>query len=412
MPFARLARALLKVVQSPRVVFFIALTGRLWAASQLPPEKAWRYFYQYNEFARIAWAVVSGHGFSSPWARTPLAPTAVEPPVYVYLLAGIFKLAGAYSFWSLWIAIGLNAVLSATTAVLILRIGQRTFGSPVGVLAAWVWSCWLYEAVVAVRLWESALSAFLLIIGLLWLPELASTLRASRWLRFGALAGAGALTNTSLLAVFPFCWGWLWISHRREGRSCTRQLVASVGVCILAILPWTIRNYATFHRWMPIRDNFGLELWLGNHEGVAQRFNTDFPILNPGEYNRLGEIRFMETKREIALRFIREHPGEFLRLSGRRVFLYWTAPEGPAWPVVSLLAWIGVVLAFGRKRTELMPYAIAMLAFPLPYYITHTFPTYRHVIEPAVILMATYTVVSGAEIAGKRIRRAGSEGAP
>jgi hypothetical protein len=27
---------------------------------------------------------------------------------------------------------------------------------------------------------------------------------------------------------------------------------------------------------MPIRDNFGLELWIGNHEGVAHEYPSDF----------------------------------------------------------------------------------------------------------------------------------------
>jgi len=405
MLLARPARVLLRVVQSPRVVFLIALCARLWAASQLTPDRAFRYFYQYNEFARIAWSLVTGHGFSSPWPHTPLAPTAVEPPVYALLLAGIFRLAGAYSFWSLWLAIAVNAILSATSAVLILRIGQRIFGSPVGVLAAWLWSAWLYEAVVAVRLWESTLSGLLLLVALLWLPELSSELRLAPWLRFGILAGVGGLTNTSLLAVFPLLWGWLWVQHHNQGRSCTRPLAASIAICVLVIFPWTVRNYRTFDRWIPIRDNFGLELWLGNHEGVGERFNTDFPILNPGEYNRLGEIQFMETKRELALQFIRQHPGQFLRLSARRVLLYWSAPAGLAWPVVGLLAWIGVTLAWKRKPIELAPYAISMLSFPLPYYVTHTFPTYRHVIEAPIILMAMYACVSAAGIVGRRLRR-------
>ena len=96
----------------------------------------------------------------------------MEPPIYAYLLAGIFKLAGTYSYPSLWIGVGLNAVLSAFTAVLILRIGKRDFSAATGILAAWIWSAWLYEAVVAVRLWESSISALFLMIAWLWLPPI------------------------------------------------------------------------------------------------------------------------------------------------------------------------------------------------------------------------------------------------
>ncbi|MFZ0286159.1 MAG: hypothetical protein WAL32_13095 [Terriglobales bacterium] len=388
-----LSRSVLRIAESPRVVFLVALTMRVWVLSQLLPQKAWEYFYHYNEFARIAWSLVSGHGYSSPWANTPLAPTAVEPPIYSFLLAGIFHFAGAYSYRALWIAAGLNAVFSATTAVLILRIGKREFGSLAGVLAAWVWACWLYEAAVAVRLWESSLSALLLMVVLLMLPKLKAQ-RIWLWLFFGFLAGVAALTNTTLLALFPFFWAWLWIHGRQLGGRSGRLVLASVGIFLLTLLPWTIRNYQVFGRLIPVRDNFGLELWLGNHEGVSQRFDNDFPILDPNEYNRLGEIRFMESKRDIALQFIGQDPLEFLRLSARRCLHYWIAPDPMAWSFVSLMAWSGMILALRRKGLEAIPYSVVLVVFPLIYYITHTFNSYRHPIEPVMFLLAAYAGVS------------------
>jgi 4-amino-4-deoxy-L-arabinose transferase-like glycosyltransferase len=405
---SRLLRAAITVVNSPRVVFLVALTARVWVLAQLVPAHASRDFYQYNEPAHIAWSVVSGFGYGSPWANTLPTLTAQQPPVYPYLLAGIFELAGAYSYLSLWIAVGLNAVISALTAVLILRIGKQIFGVSTGVLAAWIWSCWIYEAVVSVRLWESSLSALLLAVGLWMLPKLAGSLRPLLWLIFGALAGVAALTNTTLLSLFPFFWLWLWVSYRRHGLSCARRLVFSVAVCLLVLLPWTMRNYATFHRILPIRDNFGLELWLGNHEGVTHVFDKDFPILDPTEYNRLGEIRFMEAKRDIALEFIGRNPGTFLRLSARHCFQFWSLPEGSAWLGLSLLAWIGTALALRKKGLDAVPYALAVLVFPLVFYVTHAFSSYRHPIEPVILLLAAYAMVSALESFGGRLLRSPS----
>ena len=81
------------VVSSPLTVFLVALAARLWVLFQLLPNNAWRYFYAYNEPSRIAWALVSGFGYSSPWPNTPLMPTAQQPPLYPLLLAVIFRLA-------------------------------------------------------------------------------------------------------------------------------------------------------------------------------------------------------------------------------------------------------------------------------------------------------------------------------
>jgi hypothetical protein len=185
-------------------------------------------------------------------------------------------------------------------------------------------------------------------------------------------------------------------------------LAASVVTCVLVLLPWTIRNYTTFHRLVPIRDNFGLELWLGNHEGVTHVFDNDFPILNPAEYNRLGEIRFMEAKRQIALDFIRRHPAQFLQFSAKRCFRFWSAPEESAWPAVSLLAWVGMILALWRKGIEAVPYAVVILIFPLVYYITHVFSTFRHPIEPVILLLAVYAIVTAAAALGASLFRSRS----
>ena len=405
MKSSHVSQIVLRVVSSPRVVFLIALIVRLRVLSQLLPLNEGRNFYQYNEPSHIAWALISGFGYSAPWPHTPVAATAQQPPLYPFLLAAIFKLAGAYTYSSLWIAASLNAFFSALTAVLILRIGKRDFGAATGLLAAWVWACWQYEAVVSIRLWESSLSALLLMLVLWLLPGLSDSLRASRWLLFGTLAGTAALINTTLLGLFPFFWLWLWASYHRRGRSCYTVLLASIAVCFLILVPWTIRNYVAFHRLIPIRDNFGLELWLGNHEGVTHVFDSDFPVLDPTEYNRLGELRFMEVKREIALEFIYHHPAQFVRLSARRFFRFWSAPEGSAWLPVSLLAWAGMVLALWRRRWEAVPYAVVILVFPVVYYITHVFSTYRHPAEPVIILLAAYAMVTAAESVGRRLFR-------
>src|SRR5277367_5675595 len=152
---ARLGKSAGRVLNSPVAVFMLGLIARLRVLSELLPAHTSSGFYRYNEPSHIAWALASGFGYSAPWPNTPVLATAQQPPIYPMLVAAIFKLAGPYSYSSLWIALGLNAVLSALTGVLILRIGRREFGTLAGVLAAWMWSCWLYEAAVAIRLWES-----------------------------------------------------------------------------------------------------------------------------------------------------------------------------------------------------------------------------------------------------------------
>jgi 4-amino-4-deoxy-L-arabinose transferase-like glycosyltransferase len=406
MTIEQLIGALKKLGGSPLVVFTVTVATRLAALLRLLPEHEWINFYPLNEPSHIAWAMVSGFGYSAPWPNTPIAATAQQPPMFPILLASIFKVAGAYSLTSLWIAVSLNALFSAMTAIMILRLGKRDLGDWVGILAAWIWALWLYEAIVSIRLWESGLTTLLLMLALWWLPSLTSA-RPWRWCLFGLLAGIAAQTNTTMLAMFPCFYAWLWLHSGKQSRVSRRWLYVSAGIFVLTLVPWTIRNYRAFGKLMPLRDNFGLELWIGNRPGAdeAHQYPSAFPLIDPTEYNQLGELRFMELKQSQAFEFIGQHPAEFLQLSGRRIVRFWSEPKNSWWFVVSLLAWIGMALALGRDRPVALPYSLVMLVFPLVYYITHTFPTYRHPIEPVVILLAVFALQKGLiiRVLGRRV---------
>jgi len=398
----RVLGSVVAVAGSPRVIFLVALVVRVIVAIQLIPGQAEQRFYGPNEPARIAWNLVSGRGYSSPWPHT-IGATAQQPPLYPLLLAAVFLVGGPYTSLSLYIAVFLNAVFSAITAVLILRFGERAFGRGVGIVAALIWSCWIYEVVVSLRLWESGLSAMLLVLTLWWLQELREETKAARWVWFGVLAGIAALSNVTLLAVFAVLGIANWFGT--EDRSKRGHVLASALAFVLVLLPWTIRNYVTLGRVIPLRDNFGLELWVGNHRGVTHLsdFHGSFPLSNPSDYNQMGEIAFMERQRSIALEFIRGNPGEFLRLCGQRVVDFWASPNPGVWLTITALASFGLGLAWWRQNVVALPFSIVLCVFPLVYYITHTWSTYRHPIEPEVLLLAVYGVAQVSREALKRV---------
>jgi hypothetical protein len=160
------------------------------------------------------------------------------------------------------------------------------------------------------------------------------------------------------------------------------------------LVPWTIRNYVQLGRLVPIRDNFGLELWLGNRPGMQGTvdYHGDFPDHDPSAYARLGELRFMDAKLQEAKEFIASDPISFLERCLRRSVEFWYIPYSPPWILVSVLGWVGAVFAWKRKGIAVL-LTVPLLAFPPVYYVTHTFPTYRHPIDPVIILLAAYAMV-------------------
>ncbi len=77
-----------------------------------------------------------------------------------------------------------------------------------------------------------------------------------------------------------------------------------------------------------------------------------------------------------------------------RIHLFWTDPQESPWWFISALAWIGAFLALYRKGLVAVPFLAVLLIFPIVYYLTHSFPTYRFPLEPLMLILAAYTVVS------------------
>src|SRR3954471_19005521 len=68
------------------------------------------------EMGRIGAAIATGRGFADPFeGHTGL--TAWEPPLYPYLIAGVFKIFGVYSLASAFVMLALSSVFSALTCI-------------------------------------------------------------------------------------------------------------------------------------------------------------------------------------------------------------------------------------------------------------------------------------------------------
>ena len=123
---------------------------------------------------------------------------------------------------------------------------------------------------------------------------------------------------------------------------------------LLACVPWGWRNYNVFHEFFFIRSNLGLELRMGNHRGTAATYAQmdreghyyQHPRIVPAEalkVKELGEAAYMRQALDDALVWMKEHPGEFPKLTSRRFFHFWLIPPSRS-PVAALL---GVATTLG-----------------------------------------------------------------
>lgn len=366
------------------------------------------------EAGALAAAIAQGRGFSSPLKTIRTGPTAWFTPIYPYLLAGVFKFFGVYTHTSSVVIRGVDNLFSACTCWPIYTIGAKTFNKRIGTAAAWVWVFFptsLFFSTVWV--WDTALSTLLLALILALTLELRGSERLRSWIGYGALWAVGSMVNPAVIAILPPLFFWVVWPRRRRFATVGRLVLACSLIFAAGITPWTIRNFVVFHKFIPFRSNFGLELWLGNNPLVPQMWT---PNLHPNEdaseatkYARITEVPYMQEKRQDAVQFIRAHPLDTLNRTLHRFWNLWIAMDEPSlesWShlppgarltvaancVFLALSLLGISFAYREQNEAVTPLAAVMLFFPLVFYITHSSSRYRHPIDPVMLVLAVYAV--------------------
>ena len=336
------------------------------------------------ENVSIAVALLTGHGFSSPFFFKS-GPTAFMTPGYPALIAGFMRVFGT----GVAATIGLTSfqiVLSVITVVLVQKVARRCFGVRTGNIAGLF--CALGEPflIAPLYLWDTCLSALILVVAIGVAPDLR---RKSDFALAGFGCAIAALINPALLLSLLAIVAWAaW-------RTRTIPWLGLL-VFVIAFSPWPIRNYATLHAFIPMRSNFGYELWQGNQpgsDGETPEFNT--PGVNTVErslYVTQGEVGYMRQKSFLAKAWIETHPREFARLTGLRFMRFWTGSSRSPAPMtvpLSVAAFIGLLLLW-RSRQLFNLFTAPLVLFPLPYYITHADVRFQFVIDPLLVILAAY----------------------
>jgi len=401
---------------SPWAMFTLALALRLVVMGfaytiQLDPSRDhWVFGW---ETGRVARSIATGHGFSSPYPE-PTGPTALIPPVYTYLVAGVFKLFGVYSVSSALAILTLNNLFSSLTCVPVFLIARRVFGVPAAVWAGWIWAFFPYSIALSnVVVWETSLTTLLLTLLVLLTLKLEHSKSLSAWVGYGLLWGASGLTSPAVLTTLPFLGAWIWFRQWRRGSNCTGLAIAASLAFLLVVTPWIWRCSRTYGRLVAFRGNFGLEVLVGNSSDTSRAANWNvLPGFNKSELEELqrdGEPAYMAEKQREANEFIAHHRLRYAGLTLRRVLNTWTGlwEFPPPWNMdesgvpnilmysfISYLAFAGLVLAVRHGREEAIPLVFLPIFLPAIYYLTHSDMGFRHPIDPVLVIFMAYAIVS------------------
>lgn len=206
------------------------------------------------------------------FSDVPTKPFVQRMPGYSFLLALIWKLTGSYRYLPMQI---LQVLLSALLPLMICSAGSRLFGNGAGVVAGVLTAINLPEARLAVvplyDWWILFLAGFLI-----WFLA-RSAERRFPLLDFtvvGLVAAVGLYLKSTFILVPVFL--TLGLVPKISWRRALLSGSLALGIPLLALAPWAIRNYRTFDRFLPTNTFFWATLW----EGFGETPNDFGAILN------------------------------------------------------------------------------------------------------------------------------------
>jgi hypothetical protein len=168
-----------------------------------------------------------------------------------------------------------------------------------------------------------------------------------------------------------------------------------------------MRNQRVFHAFIPLRGNFGAELYMGNGPGATGLLMEYYhPFQDPAQlraYATLGEVRYVARQAAAAKAIIAADPAHFAADCARRVYFFWAGvphPSDEAWynevgrtlnfAFLSLAGLMGLALALRNRVPAAGLFAWAFVLLPIPYYLVTVHARFRHPLEPLICILGVH----------------------
>ena len=367
----------------------------------------------------LAHRVATGYGFTFPEPWYPWVPANTVTSYYsgtmVLHLATIYKVFGYHPL----VARLLYAVLGTAIVYLVYRLGRRVFGTKAGLIAAALAAGYAYLILYSATLLTETPFIFFLLLAINAAYDAADG-GGTRKLIVMSLGLAGCvLFRMASLPFLVLLTGWAFWRARRSSRPLRiSRLTIPIAIVVLAVAPWTIRNYLLYDRFMLLESQYGHVLWNSNHPDQGTSFRGAWVAPIPEGLKGLNEVDLTNELLRRGRENILADPRRFLLLSLSRVKFFFTF-----WPTAdsSLVSNIARVLSFGitlpfmlagiilsaRKWRELLPLYLFLVIHYAVYLSSWVMIRYRVPADTVLLIFAAVAIADLAQRA-RRVRSYGS----
>lgn len=366
-----------------------------------------------SEYDAYAWNLVQGNGYAgpSPDVADQNHTTAYRPPLPSLVVAGVYAVFG---HWYAPVRL-VHCLISTASIWLTYRIGRRTYGEAVGLLAAGVYALYPLAVFQAGDILSEPLGVFLF---LFFLERVLAFAVGGGWgaaVSAGLALGLALLTRANAVLMVPLFVLWSLVQFRGEREKLLRSFAVLV-VAGLVMTPWVVRNYLVLGKIIPFSTMGGSVLLQGNNRLVV----TDPPLYGYSVWDtEIEEYRDAlrsagdeyerdRRAREFAVRWITDNPDKWGFLVWHKFARSWSPvlehnPSGFV-RTLYLLTWGPVLVLFVvaviptlvtslRDRTPAWLLHTAILHYVLNSVIFFANIRYRAAVDPLCVVLAAWTVV-------------------
>ena len=172
-------------------------------------------------------------------------------------------------------------------------------------------------------LWSETLFLPLFVGALLLSLDAAKTGSPQRAALAGLLLGLGCLIKVLPVYFAPVLALWIWWHAPEESRP-HRAALALLAASLLAIVPWSVRNTATYGHFVLIETTTGKNLVRGNNASGPANWDWGTPrrprgVLQAAGCSEPDPISLDACLKRSGLQAIAGHPGRFLRQAGTKL---------------------------------------------------------------------------------------------
>jgi hypothetical protein len=404
------------------LIFWLALAIGIaervgWALARKKP-------WTVGEAPDVAIALAHGRGFSDAfWVGQ--GPTAHVLPIAPAIAGAVYALLGVRSFPAEMTLLGWSLACTFAAYALVALAFARIGVPRRACFWAFVWMCvapiYTTNEAFEWRIWEGALGLTCAGAALLLMLRAEDGKRPRGFALWLALLPAFTFFVNPVMGMAAFAAWALFVWRHRTDDGLMRPALGALLALALFVVPWTIRNERALGHPIPLRDNLGMEIAVGNHQAAVHPADIDRtfldrlkaiqPFEHPVPQHAMvaagGEVAYSKLLGHDATTWMRAHPGDVAILWARhfREMLFtrkwqFKTSHGQQLPLIraslmaitAILALIGMGLAL-RRRSARYLYAAAYVWVPTLLYVPFQ-PVLRYtwLIYPALVCFAADTV--------------------